>query len=97
MEPGASSSVITMAVLVSSCSTSATMRIFFSRSLTNGCVVRWGGGGGGERGVRAGLLLGAGRISGGGAPATRTFKMDHPAPTSSVTTAMRPPFTKEKM
>ena len=39
MEPGASSSVITMAVLVSSCSTSAMMRIFFSRSLMKGCMV----------------------------------------------------------
>jgi len=36
MEPGASSSVITMAVLVSSCSTSATIRIFFSRSRMKG-------------------------------------------------------------
>ena len=61
MEPGASSSVMTMAMLVSSCSASATYMIFFSRSLMKG------------------------------------LRMFQPLPTSSATTAMSTPLTKEKM
>jgi hypothetical protein len=61
MLPGASSSVMTMAMLVSSCSARATYMIFFSLSLMKG------------------------------------LRMFQPLPTSSATTAMSTPLTKEKM